>query len=338
MQPDELDKLFRGGLEGHRTPPPRALWERLEDELHPPRQRRRAAWWPLAVAAVVTLLLVADGAGLWGGTRHPATSAGRGGELVASRPATNTTAGLKEIQKAVEASRAPKATSLLAHHAATAETRAALATAAMGSSKAASTEVGAAVRGRRADDRPRLKATVALAQNFPKKMPAAQATRLRRTASTPSNAGLLAGQVATARRPQAVVLGAQSAGPVAPAPRAAPAADLATAAAVPTPASATPAEVIEVEVRRGGGPGLAPVAASPQKSVLAVAPLEGEAPRARRGLLRGGLGQQLDGVLGGAGRVVRTARQGYKALRELPSNVTVQARVGERTVSKTLEL
>ena len=121
--------------------------------------------------------------------------------------------------------------------------------------------------------------------------------------------------------------------------RPAPASGVSTTS-TPTLASATPVDVIEVDVRRGGGPktGLGSLVTSAGTPVAASAADDAEV-RPRRGLLRGGLGRQLDGVLGGApGRVVRTARQGLNALQALPDNLTVQARVGDRTVSKTLEL
>lgn len=132
----------------------------------------------------------------------------------------------------------------------------------------------------------------------------------------------MARQPAPAPRPPASIPGPQ---PVVP-------------AAAPV-AVAVVADVIEVDVRRGGGPGGTPAPVS--RPGLAAAPpaadLAAEA-RPRRRLRGGGLGSSLDGVLGGAGRVVRTARQGLNALHELPDNLTVQARVGERTVSKTLGL
>jgi hypothetical protein len=81
-----------------------------------------------------------------------------------------------------------------------------------------------------------------------------------------------------------------------------------------------------VEVRRGGGIAAGTVAA------LAAAPAADEdSPRTR-------LRFKLGGVLDRAGSVVRGAREGLAAVNNLPDNLTVQARVGGRTLSKTIEL
>jgi len=63
---ERLDQLFRTGLGSHASQPRRALWERLEDEhLRPPARRRRGvvAWWQLSAAAMLLLALL--GCGLW---------------------------------------------------------------------------------------------------------------------------------------------------------------------------------------------------------------------------------------------------------------------------------
>ena len=72
---ERLDSLFRAGLENYVSQPRRALWERLEDEhLHPPVRRRVAAWWQYSAAAVLLLLLLAGGVGLWRGYLGQRTS------------------------------------------------------------------------------------------------------------------------------------------------------------------------------------------------------------------------------------------------------------------------
>lgn len=74
--PERVGQLFQRKLNAHATPPRRETWERLEDEHLRPRQRRAAAWWPMAMAAAVALLLLAGGAGLWRGFTGSAGPAG----------------------------------------------------------------------------------------------------------------------------------------------------------------------------------------------------------------------------------------------------------------------
>jgi hypothetical protein len=351
MQPDDIDKLFRGSLEGHRTPPPRDLWERLEDELHPPK-KRRAAWWPMAIAAVVALLLVAGGAGIWGSAWQPA---GRSGGVATTRSQTNYGKRSSSTQAASNSAKQSPASELASVAPAIGQESLAASQGgkaavqpldqAAGADDLKNGDVSALTTRSFQDDktsrtgnRMARKETITVTQNLSKKSSSFQATRPSQLASTPSNAGRKARQLASPL-PKVSVPGPQSAGPAVAAQGSAPAPGV-PAASSPTLASATPADVIEVDVRRGGGPktGLGSLMASAGTPVAANSADEAEA-RPRRGLLRGGLGRQLDGVLGGApGRVVRTARQGLNALQALPDNLTVQARVGERTVSKTLEL
>ena len=350
MQPDDIDKLFRGGLEGHRTPPPRDLWERLEDELRPPK-KRRAAWWPLAIAAVVALLLLAGGAGIWGGAWH---RAGRAANPVATRtPSAEKTSqsqpehldlasrGLSTpkalSQPATPAARnsAPRNAQAIAQQPLLASTQSDRLSESAEASKAKPENASAvAPRGGQEAHDSRLgqpttaKQAFVVAQRFSKKTSPSQATRASRPASTLSNADLLARQSATPL-PQVAAPDPQSAGsalattrtnsgPGAPTP------------STPTLALATPTDVIEVDVRRGGGPKISLAALFDNAGTPAAANAAdaGDPPRRRL----------LDGVLGKASRVVRTARQGINALQDLPDNLTVQARLGERTVSKTLEL
>lgn len=73
---ERVDQLFQHKLNTHPTAPSREIWERLEDEHLRAHQRRAAAWWPMALAATVALLLLAGGAGLWLGFPGGAKSAG----------------------------------------------------------------------------------------------------------------------------------------------------------------------------------------------------------------------------------------------------------------------
>ena len=344
MQPDDIDKLFREGLRGHRTTPPRALWERLEDELHPPKARKRAvAWWPMALAASLVLLVLAGG-GLWNGWLRP----GRGPELAGASQPASPDAGAKAAPATPARTAAgpapgvsrPNASAGPAVAAGPAKPREARRETPAAAAKTARQPVvaqvetaaaksdGNAVRGGQSAKNglaPRLRATsrpvAEVAATSLKKIPARQATRPAPTASTPLNAGL------GVRQPEKPL-------PTTLAPEPQPAASIVVATATTTPATpsalASPAAVIEVDVRRGGGPALARLAGA---LVPTMSPAEATASPGRR-RFGGRLGRQFDGVLGQADRVVRTARQ---SLNSLP-NVTVEAHLGERTVSKTLML
>ncbi|WP_375416088.1 hypothetical protein [uncultured Hymenobacter sp.] len=337
MQPDDIDKLFRGGLADHRTPPPRALWERLEDELHPPRRRRRAAWWPLALAAVVALLLVAGGASLWGswrpatahrpavaraqpkaaGTTQTPESKNEAGPTPDPASAASQPGGPAVVGVGPVAAQESAARSAAIAQAKPAKQRPSLASGRPGrqpkalraSAPAALLAAAPAAREVSRAGQPATAQPVVAAKTFSSPPPPTQATRPDAAASTlpgSSQPGLAAS----------------------PAPQPAPAASRAALPMAPTPPHL--ANVIEVDVRRGGGPGAPAIATAGTGTPVAAA----SAGAGRRRGLRGGLGE----VLGGAGRVVRTARQGLTVLQQLPSNLTVQARVGEHTVSKTLEL
>jgi hypothetical protein len=98
----------------------------------------------------------------------------------------------------------------------------------------------------------------------------------------------------------------------------------APALAVATPAAAPAAEpeIIEVEVRRGGA------RPTPAPAVVAVADAAPAAPTRRRGLRLGGLLRQADRLVHGE----------LAEATGLPESVTLQARLGGRVVSKTIQL
>jgi hypothetical protein len=94
----------------------------------------------------------------------------------------------------------------------------------------------------------------------------------------------------------------------------------ALAVAAPAAAPVTTPEIIEVEVRRGG--------ARPTPAVVAVADAAPVATARRRGLRLGGLLRQADRLVHGE----------LAEATSLPESVTLQARLGGRVVSKTIQL
>jgi len=308
---ERLDTLFRTGLGSHASQPRRAVWERLDDEhLHPQPRRRRpvAAWWQLSAAAVLLLTLLAGG--LWcGGLPGPhsggvATHRASGGPAPAAPAAWTKTPG----------QRAPRAGAVAART--TAPWRATAPTLAAGEKKqeifsgqatasaltASSHPIASITRPRHAAATPRVSA----GPRNPSRQPDAAAGTLAATGGRHAPAGRL-----SPVSPKA------AATTVAPAPR-----EASTLAAVATMAAAPP-DVIEVEVRRGPAPGQAVAPAS----VAATAPAEARRPRLRLGdLLR-----QADHLV--HGEPVRLAEA-----TGLAETVTVQARLGGRTLSKTIQL
>jgi hypothetical protein len=319
-QAERLDAYFVQGLQGHATPPGRELWERLEDEhLYPRKKRPAAAWWPMALAAVVALLIVAGGAGIWlrGGNKASrtgtlasrgtsATEAPASGRLATASGAANasknnTPAIASGISKKTTT---PQATGLAAATSSAPEGHQPVA------AQAAATRPAA--RPGQSDQRPTPTVNAGmLARQLPRRSgPAAEKHQgsVARQLPAPGAAQVAATVSQAARR------ALEQAPQPAPAPTVAPVADVASTG------------VIEVEVRRGGGIAAGTVAA------LAAAPAADEdSPRTR-------LRFKLGGVLDRAGSVVRGAREGLAAVNNLPDNLTVQARVGGRTLSKTIEL
>ena len=318
---DPLDAQFRAGLMEHATPPRRELWERLEDEYLRPRQRRRpvVAWGRLAVAASLLLVVLAGGAGLWLRGRSSATGP------LATPPATATTTA---TSRPAAGPAGQPATQAAQGNLATAHPRAAATWAASQAAPTAVTTrqplaplVATATMGR--EKKGEFFASQATGPAaLPSSSPVASAARLHRSTTA---------QPAAPRLPRTnpqpdVAAGSQAhlgqhhapqPGPPAPAPAVVAAATLAP----------TEAQVIEVEVRHGGGE-----AARPAPAVVAAAPTGEPAPTRRPRLHLGGLLRQADHLV--HGEAVSLA----EATTDLPESVTVQARLGGRVLSKTIQL
>jgi hypothetical protein len=310
---DPVDATFQDGLRAHATPPRRELWERLEDEHLRPQQRRRrvVAWWQLSAAAVLLLMLV--GGALWSGSWRQATTGG----AVASHPEPTAPTGRQPALKpaisgAADAARQPQ-----------------IPVAAPALDLATSTAPAAPKKNQEIFS-PQATATPASTSSTP----IASTTRPRRPATAP--------QASTSHQPQrsqpdaAMSTLAKLGGRKTPsgqslAPSSQPTTPAVTPpthtndapilALAPAAPAATP-EIIEVEVRRGAArPEAAPVA------VVAVADAA-PAPARRRGLRLGGLLRQADHLVHGE----------LAEATGLPETVTLQARLGGRLVSKTIQL
>ena len=307
---ERLDAQFRAGLGSHASRPRRALWERLEDEhLRPPvRRRRAAAWWQYSAAAVLLLLLLAGGAGLWHGyVAQPASSG-----IAASQPAG---AVRFERQGGVGAPAVRAAGNLVTQP---------------------QPEIQSTEKQLLADN-----STAISKKN--KKKPATRATAPALSPSSPSIATATRPRhPAPARRPASslpsepqrpdAATGALAATskrknpagqpePTANQPNVATATPAPVLAATPVPAA--PMGIVEVEVRRG------PEAARPAPTP-AVAAAEAR-PERRPRLRLGGLLRQADRLAHGESVNLADATGPAESL-------TVQARVGGRLLSKTIQL
>ena len=338
--PERVDEFYKERLKTHVTRPSREVWERLEDEHLRPRKRRPAAWWPMAMAAAVALLLLAGGAGLWlgfpgsggrGATGTVATQSGSG-----SRPSDSNQRAAGKPEMPATGSNGPAerpgATAAdLAANTAQPGTNAAGATAGAG---AAATMPSIAQN-----------SETSISGRQQKNLPA-RATRPTGSASSASKAGMMAQQ--SPRRPQGASrpLDAVAANPAPlvarttapsttstkpadePAPALAantlptattPAGGIAPAA---TPASLAAASLITVDVRSG--------AARRPSLGTAVATAAATAAEERRGL--GGR------LLRQVGHAVRGERISLSEVTGLPENLTLEANIAGRRVSKSIQL
>ena len=309
-----VDEVFQAGLNGHASPVRRELWERLEDEHLRPRQRRAVAFWPLALAAVLALLVVAGGAGLWLKGRVPV---GRSGPAVAQGgPATPGNAR-RATPPAARAATAAAATGTTAFGTATAP----LADGATATAPALVLPARNARAGTATGRKPGF-------AEISKENQTAQATRPRRAASGASGNGengLAARPAPTSEAPQPAVALA----PIPPRPDATgekPALPTAT----PAPDLASSAGLIEVDVRSGGA--------------LARAGQAAEAsPAAGRAVAQVRHGNRAGRILGGLLRQAGNLAQGQPlSLTDAaglgPQTLTLEARLGRRTVSKSIQL
>jgi len=314
---DPVDATFQEGLRGHAPPPRRELWERLEDEhLRPqPRRRRVVAWWQYSAAAVLLLMLA--GGALWSGTWRQATNGGQ----VASR---GNGAGV------AHPARRPAPELPLAGTTATTSSQLPTMVTAQ-SQDVANTRPAASKKNR---DFFSTEATAPHASTS--STPIASTTRPHHPATAPK--GSEDYQLKRSQPDAAVSTLAKLGGRKTPASQSLTPSSQPTAPAVTPPthaneapilalAPAAPAapEIIEVEVRRGGTrPEATPVA------VVAVADAT-PAPARRRGLRLGGLLRQADHLVHGESINLAEATG-------LPETVTLQARLGGRLVSKTIQL
>lgn len=308
---ERLDNLFRTGLGSMASQPRRALWERLEDEhLHPQPRRRRGvgAWWQLSAAAMLLLALLALLAGgLWRGGylgQRPGLAVGK----PVMRPATGPVVAVATSAEPATASSHLDNNSLILNTIAQSEKK----------------------------NQEKLTTQATAGRLAPSSTPIATTTQPRRAATVPQAASSFhlrprqpdaaAGQLATTGRRNS-----PASQPHLPTPRVAPE----TPAASETPALAAvvavptaPAGIIEVDVRRG--PEAARPAASAAPVVVAAAP-NPAAGQPRRRLRLGGLLRQADHLVHGEPVSLAEATG-------LPESLTVQARLGGRTVSKTIQL
>jgi hypothetical protein len=326
VAPERVDQLFQHRLTTHATPPPREIWERLEDEHLRPRKRRAAAWWPMAMAAALALLLLAGGAGLWLG--FPAAS---GPETsVASQPLSgqsHTTTQHIDNQHNNSIS-----TENIEHgepgQMATPETQATL---------AAQAPAGGQNVAQTAEK---------VISDFPQKNLPARATRPTGPASSASKVGMMAQQ--SPRRPQGASrqpdAAASSAPLVArtmapPTTPTTPADELTPAVAAtnpPTAAGTLPGEnvpaaavsatlaaanIITVDVR----------SSTPRRPSLATAVASAAAATTERRGLGGRLLRQV-------GHAVRGERISLSEITGLPENLTLEANIAGRRVSKSIQL
>ena len=321
-----LEELFLKSLGPHATPPRRELWERLEDEHLRPRQRRAAAWWPLAMAAAVLILLLAGGAGLWLGFPF-GKMVGR--ELAIQKGKDLNTATIRPAAAAPASTVTPAPTATT--HSATAAV----------SKKAPAADDGLVANNAAATPKNTVSAAI-------QKNTTAQATRSLALASTASKARKLAERqsprhpLGSTRQPDAAApspsLVARTTVPLAaPAPARNPAADephlnaapapVLAQASTPTPtAEIVPAgALITVDVRSG----TVPAARSIRRALSDVASANAE-PAERRGL-GGRLLQQ-------AGHLVRGERMSLAEVANLPENITLNATIAGRRVSKSIQL
>jgi len=307
---ERLDNLFRTGLGGMASQPRRELWERLEDEhLHPRPRRRRGvvAWWQLSAAAMLLLTLLAGG--LWRGGYL-----GQRPSLAVSKPAMQPTAGSSAPEVATSAGPA--------------------ATAASSQKIGKNLTINTITQSERKNQK-NLTSQATAGRLAPSSNPIATTTRPHRTATVPQAASSFhlqprqpdaaAGQLATTGRRNSPASQLHL-----PTPRAA--SETAATSETPTQVAVVavptaPAGIIEVDVRRGPEAARATSAAP----VVVAATPSPAAGQPRRRLRLGGLLRQADHLVHGEPVSLAEATG-------LPESLTVQARLGGRTVSKTIQL
>ena len=335
--PERVDQLYQHRLKAYATPPPRQIWERLEDEHLRPGKRRAAAWWPLAMVAAVALLLLAGGAGLWlgfpggvGSGTTVASKTGNGQPTAANKQATSDEPFHKIGTDNGQDDTSQQSQSALAT---TSATKAAVAA----SVATGTTAVGQSIAQTSETTVPGLNQ-----KNLP-----ARATRPPGPASSASKVGMMAQQSphrprGASRQPDAAAapapLMARTTAPrhhptqLQPADEPAPA--VATAnlpaptpageivpVATPSPAALAAATLITVDVRNG---------AARRPSLATAVATAAAATEERRGL--GGR------LLRQVGHAVRGERLSLAEVTGLPENLTLEATIAGRHVSKSIQL
>ncbi|MCI1187569.1 hypothetical protein MON38_09070 [Hymenobacter sp. DH14] len=334
--PERVDELYKERLKTHVTLPSRKVWERLEDEHLRPRKRRPAAWWPMAMAAAVALLLLAGGAGLWLGW----DGGGRGSAgTVASQPGNGSRLSDSHQPTAADKSAAlPTNNDRRLDKPGTAQTGLAANTA------TSATEAAAATNATAGQNIARTSQTTISGLNQ-KNLPA-RATRPAGPASSASKVGMMAQQSprrpqGASRQPDAVAANTsplvarttpQPTIPTRTRPADEPAQVATTTLPAPTPAgenvpaatasSLAAATLITVDVRNG--------AARRPSLATAVATAAAAATDERRGL--GGR------LLRQVGHAVRGERISLSEVTGLPENLTLEANIIGRHVSKSIQL
>ncbi|MDJ0366654.1 hypothetical protein QMK33_15965 [Hymenobacter sp. H14-R3] len=310
---ERLDTLFRTGLGAHASQPRRAVWERLEDEhLHPqPRRRRVVAWWQYSAAAVLLLLLLAGGAGLWRGQlRQPAgpvATATTNPQPAAPATAAQPSAPGRQALPSIISEAQIIDSKIIANNTTSTSKKNQeniFSQATAPALSPSSPPIATTTRPRRPAPAPQ----VASSSRPKTRRPDAAAGQLATTGGRKAPAG----QPLTTSQETPATIGA-------PAPR-----ENATLAVAAFTAATAPAGVIEVDVRRG--PETARPAAAPAPTVVAEA-----APRRRPRLRLGGLLRQAD-------QLVRGESVSLAEATGLPETLTVHARFGGRTLSKTIAL
>jgi hypothetical protein len=352
--PERVDQLFRERLHAHPTPPSRELWERLEDEHLRPRKRRAAAWWPLALAAAVALLLLAGGAGLWRG--FPGSGTGAAGTVAQSGTSSSRKGSTGEASADEQAAartgqtKNPSAAPAgIAARTAWPTTSAARAAAEAAANPAAARAAAEAVAN------PAAAASQSIARSsettisgFSQKNLPDRATRPAGLASSASKVGMMAQQSprrprGASRQPDAATapapLVARTTAPFTTPARPRPADELAPGVAPTAPPTTIPApeivrpetpapgalasnSVISVDVRSG----------APKRPSLAAAVATAAASATEE---RRGLGGRL---LRQVGHAVRGERLSLSEVTGLPENLTLEANIGGRHVSKSIQL
>ncbi|GAC1586031.1 MAG: hypothetical protein NVS3B25_00860 [Hymenobacter sp.] len=303
---ERLDQLFQKSLLGHATAPPRKLWERLEEEHLRPRRTRPVAWWPLALVATVALLLVAGGAGLWLSSPFQQISKPPLAGYRISRQLTT-----RPPKLAAAARRGPQIDATRGRDQIVARARG----------------VAASSTGRQELISPVGSPKNEVAQATIARALSSDAAKARKAtpgrASRQSNASASFLPAAThrpARTPLTDSPRPMSTPVAATTPGTPPAAELMPAQPTSVPAPETTTGLITVEVRNGEAPA-ALIAAAPPRQELPAAP--------RR--LGGRLLQQ-------AAHLLRGERLNLAEATGLPENVTVRATVGGHNLTKLIQL